>query len=71
MADDERLKNDDFKSTDVFKLLIKKERNYETLNELNSMLSNNCELASLEDFELGTYLHLLTQTARAYDEYDI
>jgi hypothetical protein len=57
-----------FKSSNVYKILSCKERNYNTLVDLNKELNENKEIILLEDNDIGSYLHYLTQTAKVHDE---
>ena len=57
-----------FKSNNLYKILSLQERNYEKIFDLNKQLNENKELVLLEDKEIGSYLHYLTQTAKVDDE---
>jgi hypothetical protein len=58
-----------FKTSKLYKILSVEERSVAVLKELNRELSAaDVAVLSLEDPEIGTYLHYLTQTAQATDE---
>ena len=59
--------NNYFRSFKLFKILSNP-KEYQTLEELNKELRINKEAVLLEDREIGTYLHQLTQNACNNDE---
>lgn len=50
----------------IYKILSKENRNYDVLNELNALLSNQELVSSSLD---GFLLHYLAETAQASEEY--
>ena len=57
----------DFKSSNIYKILSLQEKTYEIIFDLNQELNKNKDTILLEDKEIGTYLHYLTQIVQADD----